>query len=208
MTAFNTESLKNRDYYLAIDRSGSMEEKDCPNGKSRWDYMQESVTAFAGRMQELDEDGITVIPFNSQITVYDNTTQEKVKDIFKSQSPGGGTALVPVLKWAFDDYFRKKNCGKCQANGALLVIVTDGLPSDESDAAQLIVGFTKKLESRAEFGISFIQIGKDPHASEYLTRLDTHLEKEGSKLDIVNTMTMDQVDKIGLQDALIAALTN
>jgi hypothetical protein len=37
--------LRNRDYTLIIDKSGSMSTKDQAGGKSRWDVMQESTLA-------------------------------------------------------------------------------------------------------------------------------------------------------------------
>lgn len=59
-----TEKLKNRDYYLLIDKSGSMAEKDCPGGKSRWDYCKESTLAISKKLDEYDPDGIKKVNQN------------------------------------------------------------------------------------------------------------------------------------------------
>lgn len=202
------ERLKNRDYVLVIDKSGSMEERDCAGGKSRWVYAQESTMAIARRVNEWDPDGITVIPFAGSFKVYDNTTPDKVKDIFNENSPMGGTTLSPVLEQVFTTHFNQKQKGTLKANGTLCLVVTDGQPSDEQAVARSIVNFTKKLDSREEFGLSFIQVGKDSSASAYLKRLDDHLTAEGAKYDIVDTKTIEEVESIGLEETLVAALTD
>jgi len=61
--AAQIERLKNRDYYVVIDKSGSMEESDTPSGQTRWEYCQESTQAIARKLNEFDPDGITVVTF-------------------------------------------------------------------------------------------------------------------------------------------------
>ena len=74
--------LSKRDYVLVIDKSGSMSEKDCAGGKSRWAYCSESAYALATKMQEFDDDGIDIYLFSSSFKKYPNTTPDKIKDIF------------------------------------------------------------------------------------------------------------------------------
>lgn len=200
------DKVKNRDYYVLIDKSGSMEERDC-NGKSRWEALQESTLAIARKCNEYDPDGITVVPFAGSFKRYENTTPDKVKDVFQENSPMGGTQLAAPLQSIFETHLEQKVNGTLKKNGSMVLVVTDGLPQDENEVAQAIVSFTKKIPSRDEFGLSFIQIGRDQHAHEYLKRLDSHLQSEGARLDIVNTKTMDEVETQGLTEALIAAIT-
>lgn len=204
----NTDNLKNRDYYLILDKSGSMEHRDCANGKTRWEAAQESTLAIANRVNEYDPDGITVIPFSTSYKVYDNTTPSTVKNIFQENEPMGGTVLSAPLEHVFKTYLTQKAANKTKANGSLCIVVTDGEPSDQGDTAKAIVNFTKKLDSREEFGISFLQVGKDAQAAAFLKRLDDNLQSEGSKFDIVDTKTFDELENIGLTQALIAALTD
>lgn len=202
-------TLNNRDYTLIIDKSGSMNETDCPNGRSRWQYMQESALAIAAQVAKLDPDGMTVIPFSGNFKTYENVGAEKVKDIFTEQSPMGSTILAPVLKSAFDSYLKRKAKGETKANGEMLLVVTDGQPEDETQVAQEIINFTKKLENGdGEYGITFVQIGKDQGATNFLRRLDDGLEKQGAKFDIVDTKTIDEVEQLGLTETLMAALND
>lgn len=201
------EQLKNRDYYLVIDKSGSMEEHDCPGGKSRWSTCQESTQAIANKLAEFDPDGITVVPFATNFKTYENTTPDKVKNVFQENSPMGATNLAPPLQWIFNHYLAEKKAGTTKQHGSIAVVITDGAPSDPEEVSKAIANFTKKLDNREEFGIEFLQIGKDASASAYLKRLDDHLTQEGAKLDIVNTKTMEDLENVGLTEALIASLT-
>lgn len=206
----NIEKLKNRDYVLVIDRSGSMSANDMPNGQTRWQAMQETTLAVARKLTEFDPDGITVIAFNGGIKRYDNVTDKKVEEIFKEMEPLGGTLLKPVFENVFTDYLNRKSAGKTKASGEIMVIVTDGAASDEDEALKSIVAFGNKLDNADdEYGISFFQIGRDPSASAFLKRLDDELvSKYGAKHDIVDAKTFDEIESIGLTEAIIQSLTD
>lgn len=202
-------SLENRDYVLVLDKSGSMMTSDTPSGQSRWQYAKESTIAIANKVADFDKDGITVIPFAGSFKVYEGVTPSKVEDIFKENEPMGGTVLAPVLKKVFESYTERKKQNKTQANGELLIVVTDGQPQDENEVAKEIIKFTKTLDNGdGEYGIAFIQVGKDPDAAKFLTKLDDDLEKQGAKFDIVDTKTMSDLENIGLTEALMAALND
>lgn len=204
-----SEALKNRDFVLVLDKSGSMGDRDCPGGKSRWESAQESTEAIANKVSTYDPDGITVIPFAGTFKAYENTTPAKVKDIFTENEPMGGTILGPVLKSVFSNYLSRKKAGTVKANGEILVVVTDGAPQDEAEVAKEIVSFTKSLENGdGEYGIQFIQVGKDGGAAQFLRRLDDDLVKQGAKFDIVDTKTMDELENVGLTEALLASLND
>lgn len=205
----NLDKLKNRDYVLVIDKSGSMEEKDCPGGQSRWAAAQETTQQIANRCAEYDPDGITVTTFASSFKSYNNTTPAAVAQVFKENHPGGSTILAPVLAAAFNDYLTRKAAGQTKANGEILLVVTDGAPMDQDAVAQEIIKFGNKLDNAdEEYGISFFQVGKDPQASAFLKKLDDDLVKLGAKHDIVDTKTMEEIEEIGLTEALVAALTD
>lgn len=199
--------LENRDYVLVLDKSGSMEATDCPGGQSRWKSAEESTVALSRKISTLDPDGITVIPFASSFKVYENVTPDTVQNIFTENSPMGGTTLAPVLKHVFADYAKRKAAGKAKANGEMLIVVTDGAPTDPSDVAKEIVRFGNTLENGDdEYGIQFIQVGKDVQASAFLKKLDDDLTSQGAKYDIVDTKTMEELENIGVTEALMAAL--
>lgn len=205
----NLDQLKNRDYVLVLDKSGSMGERDTPTGQSRWDYAKESVVAIANKVSEYDPDGITLIPFAGTFKVHQNANPGTISSMLAEHSPMGGTTLAPVLKNVFDTYLQNKKDGKTKANGEMLIVITDGQPTDESAVANQIVQFGNKLDNGdAEYGIAFIQVGRDQGATAFLKKLDDDLGKLGAKHDIVDTKTIDEVEQLGLTECLTAALTD
>ena len=70
----------------------------------------------------------------------------------------------------------------------------------------MIINATQKIDRDEELGISFIQIGKDKKAREYFKALDDLLEEAGAQFDIVDTITMDDLGNMSLEQVLLNAL--
>ncbi|CAN5369681.1 hypothetical protein BH11BAC1_BH11BAC1_28050 [soil metagenome] len=202
------EELKKYDFILLLDKSGSMATPDCANGTTRWAAAKEATIALARKCAEFDSDGITVIPFAGSFKAYDNITDgpDQVNKIFSENEPNGSTDTAKVIKHVTDAYFSRKKAGN--AKPIIVLVITDGTPDSKSALAQVIVDATKQIDKDEEIGISFIQVGKDPGASEFLKMLDDDLVKQGAKFDIVDTKTMDEVGEMPLADVLVAALTD
>jgi hypothetical protein len=214
----NREMLKNRDYTLIIDKSGSMAITDEDDEKvknelemkTRWELMQESSIALASKCEKLDPDGITLYTFSDNFKRFTNVTARKVVEIFEDEEPFGNTNLVKVLKVALDDYFQRKVNGQSKPNGETILVVTDGKPDDQAAVARVIGEATQKMDRDEELAISFIQIGKDKEATEYLNFLDDQLQDRGAKFDIVDTITIEEIVEKGLTltEVLLRAITD
>jgi uncharacterized protein with von Willebrand factor type A (vWA) domain len=198
--------LENRDYTLIIDKSGSMSTKDKPGGASRWQIMQESALALASKCEELDPDGITVYLFSGKFKRYDNVTAAKVSTLFQENDPSGRTDLAAVLGDALNSYLQRKAQGRTLANGELILVVTDGEPDDRKAVVQVIIDASKKLDRDEELAISFIQVGTDAAATAFLKILDDDLERAGAKFDIVDTITMNDMEDLTLKEVLLNAI--
>ena len=200
--------LENRDYTLIIDKSGSMSTKDKAGGLSRWQIMQESALALANKCEEFDPDGITVYLFSGKFKRYDNVTAAKVSTIFQENDPSGRTDLAAVLADAIASYFQRKATGKTPANGEMILVVTDGEPDDRKAVMQVILDATQKLDRDEELAISFIQVGLDEAATKFLKILDDDLGRAGAKFDIVDTITMDDMEDLTLKEILLSAIND
>jgi uncharacterized protein with von Willebrand factor type A (vWA) domain len=200
--------LENRDYTLIIDQSGSMSVADQPNGKSRWEILQEGTLALARKCEEFDPDGITVYLFSSRFQRYENVTSGKVNQIFQENQPQGGTNLISVLQDAINNYFQRKTAGQSKPEGEIIIVVTDGEPEDRMGVADLLVKASSKMERDEELGISFIQVGSDPKVTKFLKSLDDQLQNVGAKFDIVDTVTMDDMVDMKLTDVLLNAIVD
>jgi uncharacterized protein with von Willebrand factor type A (vWA) domain len=197
--------LENRDYTLIIDKSGSMSTRDQAGGKSRWQAVQESALALANKCQELDPDGITVYIFASRFKRYDNVTGSKVEQIFRENDPVGGTNLTAVLQDAINNYLARRSRGETKT-GETILVITDGEPDDRKSVFEVIINATKQLSNGEELAISFIQVGNDPQASQFLKALDDQLTGVGAKFDIVDTVTVQDMEDMSLSEVLLNAI--
>jgi len=200
--------IENRDYTLIIDKSGSMSEGDQLSGKTRWKAAQESTLALARECEKIDPDGITVYVFSGAFRRYDNVTSNKVTQIYEENDPMGKTDLAGVLNHALDNYFQRKAAGQTKPNGETLLVITDGEPNDRKAVMRTIIQASRKMDRDEELAISLIQVGKDKKAREFLKALDDLLEDAGAKFDIVDTVTMDDMEGMTLTEVLFNAITD
>jgi uncharacterized protein with von Willebrand factor type A (vWA) domain len=200
--------LQNRDYTLIIDKSGSMSIPDQRGGRTRWEEAQESTLAVARKCEQFDPDGITVYVFSSRFKRYDNVTASKVAQIFLENELMGRTDLAGVLEDALNNFFQRKASGQVKAEGETILVVTDGEPDDRKAVMKAIVEASRKMDRDEELGISLIQVGNDAQATLFLKALDDSLEGVGAKFDIVDTVTLDQMEDMTLAEVLVAAIAD
>ncbi len=198
--------LENRDYTLIIDKSGSMATKDKAGGLTRWQIMQESTLALASKCEELDPDGITIYLFSGKFKRYDNVTAAKVDVIFKENEPNGRTDLAGVLTDALNNFNQRKAQGKIPVNGEIILVVTDGEPDDRKAVMKVIIDASNQLDRDEELAISFIQVGTDEAATKFLNILDDDLGPAGAKFDIVDVITMHDMEDLTLREVLLNAI--
>jgi hypothetical protein len=185
-----------------------MQTSDQPNGKSRWETAFDSTLALAQECEKIDPDGITIYLFSARFRRYDNVTSDKVLKIYEQNEPMGRTDLSTVLQDALNNYFTRKERGQTKTNGETILVITDGEPDNRKEIMRTVVEASKKIDRDEELAISFIQIGKDKKATEFLKALDDKLQKAGAKFDIVDTITADDIKGISLTDVLFKAITD
>ncbi len=184
-----------------------MSSTDCKGGKSRWEYAKENVLAIARKCMEYDTNGITVGVFGNKVKLYENVTDGAgvLDKIFHENEPSGGTDTAQAVDTVIQEYLATKGTETCKP--IIVAIITDGIPDSEAELVKVIVNATKKISSREEIGLEFIQVGNDAHAKDFLTRLDNDMVKEGAALDIVNAVNCDDLGDQLISDVLIKSLT-
>lgn len=196
MSEINESKLSEYDFIALLDASGSMGENDMPGGRTRWDYMQESVTAFARDLGKFDSDGIDVVLFGGSVTSFQGVTADKVKEVFATRSPRGSTPLAEALTEGL------KLAGKSDKKD-FIIVFTDGVPDDKAAAAAVIKAQANKQASDEDCTILFVQVGKDRAAQAYLKSLDDDLQ--GAKFDIVDAKTFEEAEAFPTTAALVLA---
>jgi uncharacterized protein with von Willebrand factor type A (vWA) domain len=199
--------LDKRDYTLIIDKSGSMSNIDRGTTKSRWEIVKESTLALARKCDQLDPDGITVYLFSGKFKRFDNVSAAKVEQIFQENDPMGGTNLTSVLQDAINQFFQRKKAGQSKA-GETILVITDGEPDDRRSVFEVIIEATRRLSSDEELAISFIQVGSDTSATDFLKSLDDKLQSIGANYDIVDTITLSDMEDMTLAEVLLSAISD
>lgn len=192
-------TLTEYDFVVAIDASGSMGTEDI-KGKSRWNYMQETVTAFARDLNKIDSDGLGLVVFGgSNIESHDGVSVDKIAEIFGIRQPRGSTPLAEALTAAL------LLAGKSEKKD-FIIVFTDGVPDDQAAAAEVIRKASNVQETDDALTILFVQVGYDAEATRYLTQLDDDLT--GCKFDIVDAKTIDQAEAFASTAELVVAAIN
>lgn len=200
--------MKDRDYTLILDKSGSMSTPDQPSGRTRWQAAEESTLALARKCEQFDPDGITIYLFSSRFKRYDDVTSAKVEQIFMENDPVGTTNLAAVLNDAIQNYVQRKAAGQTKPNGETILVITDGEPDDRRAVMEAIIAGTQHMDRDEELAISFIQVGNDAGATKFLKALDDQLESVGAKFDICDTVTMDDMADLSLTEVLMNAIAD
>lgn len=193
-----TSKLSEYDFIVVIDTSGSMGEPW--KNSTRWLAMQESVMTFVRDIEQLDSDGIDLVQLGNSLNIWEGVGAAKVRDIFGSMSPRGGTPLAEALA----------NAAKCAGKSAkkdFIIVFTDGVPDSPDAAAKQIVKMANAQETDDALTILFVQVGDDAAATAYLRQLDDNLK--GAKFDIVDAKTIEEAEKFSTTaDLILAAITD
>jgi uncharacterized protein with von Willebrand factor type A (vWA) domain len=205
--AKQSHMLDKRDYTLIIDKSGSMSNVDRGTTKSRWEIVKESTLALARKCDQLDPDGITVYLFSGKFKRFDHVSAAKVEQIFQENEPMGGTNLTSVLQDVINQFFQRKKAGQAKS-GETILVITDGEPDDRRSVFEVIIEATRRMSSDEELAISFIQVGSDTSATDFLKSLDDKLQSIGANYDIVDTITLADMEDMTLAEVLLSAIND
>ena len=194
------EQMKDHDIVLILDKSSSMSARDCM-GLSRWDWVGKQSNKLAQAAQEASSE-LTLILFSSDFRVFEHVNPATLPDVFRRTGPGGGTLLGAPLDIAFKHYFNSRATNP-NVKPLIIVIITDGLPSDFFEVRQRIVEAANATVRDGEISITFMLIGMRSGAG-MMEELDSGLK---TRRDIVNLVEFDRVLNQGIKSALSDALS-
>jgi hypothetical protein len=204
--------LRERDYTVIIARTAIEHAANPPRFAERWAAAQTAVKALIQYCEELDPDGLTLyVSRRSEQCLcsfvrYQWVTSDWLMQIVEENYPPRGTNLQEVLQEALNNYFVRKALGLTKKNGEIIIVLLDGEPDDRLAVARSIKVATQKLETDAELGIGFVQIGEDWIARGFLRALDDDLQHSGAKFDIVDTKFVNEIKSEALTDFLLDVL--
>ena len=186
-----------RDYILAVDASSSMLMR-LPDGRSRWSTVLNAASTLADGVKDLDPDGLDVYTFATRVKKLGNASAQGITELFAKQAPFGSTNLAGLLNLVLRPWQPHKP--------TTLLVITDGQPNDQVAAAHELIVATQKMSTEDQLAVSFVQIGDDPTATQFLHFLDDELVKRGAKFDVVDTVTVQSFGDRSLEEVLMEAI--
>ena len=178
--------FENHDLVMIIDRSGSMTTKDCPGSSSRWDWVCAQARELAEAAAQASS-AITVVFFNHQYYRFDRVRPQDIPMFFSQYQPIGGTILAQPLSEQFDDYFRVR------AKPLIIAIVTDGMPNDPYNVAQVLDDASPQLRYVGEVTVTFLLISDEVNEENLRAKLGERMGgsvKNGGMVDVIPFNTL------------------
>lgn len=185
----------NKQYILAGDISASMTTPDAAcGGQTRYAYMLEKFEQFIKASEDFDPDGPTVYLFGENVYEYENTTLEAVKSKLENVTFEGWTNTDKAISEAWAMHKREKSANGGAHPGTVVLVFTDGSPTNRKALENTIVSISNELDRDEEFSIEFLTVGTiDVDLQHYLTHLDDEL-KGKAKYDIVDVKKVEEVN--------------
>jgi len=192
--------LENHDLGLIIDRSGSMSTRDCPGGLSRWDWCCQEATQLAEAAAQASS-SIDASVFNISYLTYQHISPAQIPQIFATNRPAGGTEPAYALQEQLENFFKSS-----KAKPLTIVIVTDGLPNNCRNIAQVLQDESQKIGYQGEVTITFLLIGNevdDVRLRNMIGLTPDSSVKNGGFVDIV---PFSELEGKGIRQALFEDL--
>jgi uncharacterized protein YegL len=181
---------------------------DVSPSESRWQWCSEQTDNLSQQLQTAlsspPDKNIRVVLFNDRYKVFKDVDLNSVPTFFANNRPSGNTNANAALRSQLREYFAARDQEE-NVKPLLVAMITDGLPDDPLTLRQTIIDATKKMRNPGEIAITFLQVGVDPKATQYLRDLDHGLGSR-AKYDIVTSKSFDQLNKSGLALALLDAV--
>lgn len=186
------EQLPRYQYSLAIDNSFSMMLALVQGTSvSRWASVRELAAGLSAFLQGYDSDGVLDGYIFSDTVRSQPFTPEAVDAVFDSKPKGRFTNLHLVI-----EEFGKKIIPTLANPGArhMLVVITDGEPTDRVAVARALVEITNHMTSDEQVAVGVIAACREEKTMAYLQTLDDELQSAGAQFDIFDWCLLDTFD--------------
>ncbi len=198
--------LAAHDVVILIDKSGSMNTKDCPDGLSRWEWCKKQAVSLAQESESYLPEGITLVVFSNDSRVFPHAHVKEIADVFEKYSPGGSTNTGTALYDRLKAYIDARQANSKTTKPIVIAVITDGEPTDGRMSANSIISATRQMHKPDEISITFLQVGYEVAGTAVLNELNSKLVEEGAKYDIVDLRTFPELLQSGLRASLVHAI--
>lgn len=171
-------------YTIVVDKSGSMVTVE--HGRSRWAEAQAALEHIIGRLTPL-----SLLFFSSNLTAPRAIADKAaVRRAFGAERPTGSTNAALVVRTVLERWLAGDR------HPEHIVIITDGEPDSKELLTSTLVEYINRLPDGDGVGITFLQVGRNHEAAEFLHELQDHLVEGGARWPIVDSLS--HIDYHGL----------
>lgn len=195
--------VSNYDLVIVIDTSGSMAEPLKTLPLSKWEWCTKFVSSFAtGVNPLLNGRGITIVRYSDTHSIHPRCSPVQVLTLLRGTDPVGRTNIGDPLQELLNDFLSGK-----RDRPLLIALLTDGIPTDGPKVEEVIINATKKMHSKNEVQMMFLEIGEENEGTTLLRYLDNYLVADGAKYDVVSSLAFSELKHLQLVDVLTQMLS-
>lgn len=199
--------LADYDLELIVDASLSMRRRDCPGGLTRWNWCGMQAEDLSKQIAPFVPRGLTITAFNFNYDVYHDAKPKNIYDLFANPRFHGGTRLAEPLEDRLSEFLNKRRAG---SKPLLIAVITDGVPHPAYQPRAVVsalINASRRMNNPNEIRVVFFQIGANSHYGKaFLEHLDYNLVMEGARFDFVSSVDFDQLQRVGLAQALVNSI--
>jgi len=181
-------------------KSGKSSRRASGPPPTRWEKAVIGLDSIVTQVVKVDPDGVDIVCFGGDEDAdwYRNVKNTKnLEAMVSDKRPKGACAMGAAMNEAIDDAF-DKDLTKCPC---AILVLTAGRPDDADELNTALMKAVTRLADTCEtmpLSVTFIQIGNDPRADEYLQKLDGAIQAEcaanGESFDMVDTIKHAEID--------------
>jgi len=166
---------------------------------TRWEKAVVGLDKIVVQVVKVDPDGVDIVCFGGDEDAdwYRNIKNTKnLEAMVTDKQPSGACKMGAALDEAINDAF-DKDLTKCPCS---ILVLTAGEPDDSDDLEAALTKAVTRVADTCEknpLSVTFVQIGNDPEATEYLEKLDGNITAEcaanGETFDLVDIIKHDEI---------------
>mmetsp|Transcript_14690 Transcript_14690/g.17038 ORF Transcript_14690/g.17038 Transcript_14690/m.17038 type:complete len:400 (+) Transcript_14690:51-1250(+) len=181
-------------------KSGKASRRASGPPPTRWEKAVIALSSVTTQVVKVDPDGVDIVCFGGDDDAdwYRNVKHTKhLEEMVSDKRPKGACAMGAAMNEAIDDAF-DKDLTKCPC---AIMVLTAGRPDDTDELNTALMKAVTRLADTCEtmpLTVTFVQIGNDSGAAEYLASLDDSIKAEcaanGETFDLVDTIKSADID--------------
>merc|ERR1712194_846836 len=181
-------------------KSGKASRRASGPPPTRWEKAVIALSSVTTQVVKVDPDGVDIVCFGGDEDAdwYRNVKHTKhLEEMVSDKRPKGACAMGAAMNEAIDDAF-DKDLTKCPC---AIMVLTAGRPDDTDELNTALMKAVTRLADTCEtmpLTVTFVQIGNDSGATEYLASLDDSIKAEcaanGETFDLVDTIKHADID--------------